>query len=61
MFNDKTLKRRVNEIRYGVRHIERFRKYRGLRKGEEDFTVQTYEDMMEVFTSVIGILNGECY
>ena len=37
---------------------ERFRKYRGLKKGEEDFTVQTFEDMMETFSTVINILNG---
>ncbi|MBR9691199.1 ABC transporter permease [Candidatus Woesearchaeota archaeon] len=37
---------------------EKFRKHRGQRKGEEDFTVQTFEDVMETFTSVISILNG---
>ena len=37
---------------------DRFRKYRGQKKGEEDFTVQTFEDTMAAFTSVITILNG---
>jgi len=37
---------------------EKFRKHRGLRKGEEDFTVQTFEDVMKTFTNVITILNG---
>ncbi len=37
---------------------EKFRKHRGQREGEEDFTVQTFEDMMEMFTNIIGILNG---
>ncbi|MBW2980383.1 ABC transporter permease [Candidatus Woesearchaeota archaeon] len=37
---------------------EKFRKRRGQREGEEDFVVQTYEDVMETFTNVIGILNG---
>ena len=37
---------------------ERFRKYKGQKKGEEDFTIQTFEDMIATFTSVINILNG---
>ena len=37
---------------------KKFRKYRGQKEGEEDFTVQTFEDMMETFTNIIGILNG---
>jgi putative ABC transport system permease protein len=37
---------------------EKFRKHRGLRKGEEDFMVQTFEDMLATFTNVIVILNG---
>jgi len=37
---------------------EKFRKHRGLKEGEEDFTVQTFEDVMETFTNVIMILNG---
>ncbi|TKJ17599.1 hypothetical protein CEE44_03635 [Candidatus Woesearchaeota archaeon B3_Woes] len=37
---------------------EKFRKHRGQKEGEEDFTVQTFEDMMEIFTNIIGILNG---
>ncbi len=37
---------------------EKFRKHRGQREGEEDFTIETYDDMMETFTNVIVILNG---
>jgi len=37
---------------------EKFRKHRGQREGEEDFTIETYEDMMETFTNVILILNA---
>jgi len=37
---------------------ERFRKYRGQKEGEEDFGIQTFEDVLETFTSIIGILNG---
>ncbi len=37
---------------------ERFRKHRGQKKGEEDFVVQTFEDTIAAFTSVINILNG---
>jgi len=37
---------------------EKFRKHRGLKKGEEDFTVQTFEDVLKTFTNVILILNG---
>jgi len=37
---------------------ERFRKRRGQKEGEEDFTVQTFEDVMAVFTNMILILNG---
>lgn len=37
---------------------ERFRKHRGQKKGEEDFVVQTFQDTIEAFTSVITILNG---
>ena len=37
---------------------EKFRKRRGQKEGEEDFSVQTFEDTMAAFTSVIDILNG---
>ncbi|MEE9525186.1 MAG: ABC transporter permease [Candidatus Woesearchaeota archaeon] len=37
---------------------ERFRKHRGLREGEEDFTVQTFEDVLKTFTNIILVLNG---
>ncbi len=37
---------------------ERFRKRRGQEKGEEDFSIQTFEDAIATFTSVINVLNG---
>ena len=37
---------------------EKFRKRRGQKEGEEDFTVQTFEDTMAAFTAIINILNG---
>ena len=37
---------------------EKFRKYRGQKEGEEDFTVQTFEDVLKTFTSVLNVLNG---
>ena len=37
---------------------EKFRKRRGQKEGEEDFTVQTFEDVMATFTTMIIILNG---
>ncbi len=37
---------------------ERFRKRRGQKEGEEDFTIQTFEDVMATFTNMIMILNG---
>ena len=37
---------------------ERFRKRRDQKEGEEDFVVQTFEDTIATFTSVINMLNG---
>ena len=37
---------------------EKLREHRGLPKGQEDFTVQTFEDAIAAFTSVILILNA---
>jgi len=37
---------------------EKFRKRRGQKEGEEDFTIQTFEDVMATFTNMILILNG---
>ncbi len=37
---------------------EKFRKYRGQEEGEEDFTVQTFQDILETFTSILLVLNG---
>ncbi len=37
---------------------EKFRKRRGQKEGEEDFSIQTFEDVMATFTTMINILNG---
>ncbi|MBI2138629.1 ABC transporter permease, partial [Candidatus Woesearchaeota archaeon] len=37
---------------------ERFRKHKGQEKGEEDFHVQTFEQIVETFGTVINVLNG---
>ena len=37
---------------------EKFRKHRNLKEGQEDFVVQTFEDLIKTFTTVIAILNG---
>jgi putative ABC transport system permease protein len=37
---------------------ERLRKRRGQKQGEEDFTVQTFEDLLEIFGTFIDIING---
>jgi len=37
---------------------EKFRKRRGQKEGQEDFTIQTFEDVMATFTNMILILNG---
>ena len=37
---------------------EKFRKRRGQKEGEEDFTIQTFDDVMATFTNMILILNG---
>lgn len=37
---------------------EKFRKYRGQGKGEEDFFVQTFEQVMETYSSVLNVLVG---
>ncbi len=37
---------------------EKYRKHKDQEKGEEEFFVQTYEEMMEVYTAVMNILVG---
>ncbi|MBN2052626.1 ABC transporter permease [Candidatus Woesearchaeota archaeon] len=37
---------------------ERLRKFKGQEEGKEDFYVQTFEDAIATFSSVINILNG---
>ena len=36
---------------------EKFRKYKGMKKGKEDFSVQTFEQILEVFGNIIIIIN----
>lgn len=40
------------------RITEKFRKYKGQKEGEEDFFAQTFEEMMETYSAVTGILVG---
>ncbi len=47
-----------NPIELADRIKERFRKYKGQEKGEEEFFVQTYEEMMEIYSTVINTLIG---
>jgi len=37
---------------------DKFRKYRGQKKGKEDFFVQTFEDAFEIFSNILNIING---
>jgi len=37
---------------------EKFRKHRNLEEGQEDFLVQTFEQVMETYTSILNILIG---
>ncbi|MBD3355163.1 FtsX-like permease family protein [Candidatus Woesearchaeota archaeon] len=37
---------------------EKFRKHRDLKEGQEDFLVQTFEQVMETYTNVLNILVG---
>ncbi len=37
---------------------DKLRKYRGEKKGQEDFFVQTFSDALSTFTNIIGIING---
>ncbi len=37
---------------------EKLRKHKGQDEGEEDFFVQTFEDALESFGNVIGVMNG---
>ena len=37
---------------------EKFRKHRNQPKGQEDFQVQTFEQMLQTFTSILGVINA---
>jgi len=37
---------------------EKLRKHKGEQKGKEDFFVQTYADALQIFNSIVSILNG---
>ncbi len=47
-----------NVAELGNRIKEKFRKYRDQKEGEEDFFVQTYEEIIETYGSVINIFIG---
>lgn len=38
--------------------IEKFRKYKGQKEGQEDFFIQTFEQAVEAFTSIMAVING---
>jgi len=37
---------------------DKLRKFKGQEEGKEDFYVQTFEDALETFSNIIGVLNG---
>jgi putative ABC transport system permease protein len=37
---------------------EKLRKYKDQEEGKEDFFIQTFEDALETFSSVLGVING---
>lgn len=37
---------------------EKFRNHRGQKEGQEDFKVQTFEDVLSTFTNIITVING---
>jgi len=37
---------------------EKLRRHKGLKEGEEDFFVQTFEDVIQTFGTIINIING---
>ena len=47
-----------NPTELAIRIKERFRKHRGQKKGEEDFIVQSFEEMMETYSIVMNVLIG---
>jgi putative ABC transport system permease protein len=49
----------VNEIDSVAQRIERnLRRHRGLEEGKEDFTVASFEDLIETFSAVLDIVIG---
>jgi len=46
----------VKELSENIK--ERFRKHKGIKKGKEDFSVQTFEQLLEVFGNIIIIINA---
>jgi len=47
-----------NPTELAERINEKFRKRKGQKEGEEDFYVQTFEQMMEIYGNIILVLNG---
>lgn len=37
---------------------ERFRRHKNQKAGKEDFTVQTFEELIESFSSILGVIKG---
>jgi len=49
----------IKNINRVIENVEKFlRKKRGLEKGKEDFYVQTFEDMLKVYSGVLNIIVG---
>ena len=49
-----SIARNPSEVADAVK--ENLRKHRGLKKGDEDFFVQTFEQIIETFNSILGII-----
>ena len=47
-----------NPAEIAVKLKEKYRKYKGQKKGEEDFFVQTFEEVMATYSNVLNILVG---
>ncbi len=47
-----------NPSRLAEKIEEKFRKHRNLEEGQEDFLVQTFEQVMETYTNVLNVLVG---
>ncbi|PIN86000.1 hypothetical protein COV19_07330 [Candidatus Woesearchaeota archaeon CG10_big_fil_rev_8_21_14_0_10_44_13] len=48
----------MNPQEVAKRAAEKLRKYKGQKEGQEDFYIQTFEQMIETFTTIFNVLNG---